>query len=793
MKTIVINKKSLSSLHDVIEFYGLDITVTELLDFENNRRNIFSQYSFQEKQNYGSANQNLVKPQTLLNIPDNSALLTRVENDLEYDVKPNSPFLAFFDDRIKSLINSSGYRKTFLKNPGKGVAVKDFPKFTVLAWSRQRGDILLNLTPFVNRLSTNNAKNGGNFNLGLQPLMGEWTNGWNPKDLYFFNQDNFYAKGSTVFSENGNIVSSTLYFDKILSTNDVILIQFEKLELESTRKELNTLEVPINYISGKTFDFMGLIDTVNSPIDYSQNTSSVSIVGRCFTKILIEDGNYFYPVEYINGSIFANNSNNKRVDRIFGTVNDFNVYIDRDIEFSLKFIFDKLSNIEITSDELFNYTGSSKKGIWKSIVLSIDPEVSDRRIVDTSIATTSGSLLNFVNKVCQEPFVEFFSDTYGDKFYFIVRKPPTDYESYLSLVEMSVKIEPEDVFNVDLTFDDSEAYSWYRLTPQGAFLGNGSQFALAYIPAIFFPEYAEIWGSKPLDIVTNYINFSPILEKEKSQNKRVDYLENQAFEDLRYVIESNAYKPFTRKGQIVLNGDRRLKKGQAIRLSQTGEVFHVVSVTQTSSISEAGIERQTLVEVERGMILRHFDKYFKIVSFDSKTKQIPKKPKNKVFEFTSDLFFDKGKSVLIINSTEFSNDNNNRQNLIERTNKSLEKLLSFIKDNDVIDIVIEGHTDSDSGAQANLRLSKNRAGSLKAELLKTNPGLEGITKTVGFGESRPIVANDTPENKSKNRRVEVVLKYKEKADSGEFVEKKEIDWKVNKDIFQFFINKEQFI
>src|SRR5690554_641312 len=60
------------------------------------------------------------------------------------------------------------------------------------------------------------------------------------------------------------------------------------------------------------------------------------------------------------------------------------------------------------------------------------------------------------------------------------------------------------------------------------------------------------------------------------------------------------YKPFTRKGTIIVNGDRRLKKGTWFYYKPTNEIFYILSVTQSYSSS---IDRTTVIQVERGMVL----------------------------------------------------------------------------------------------------------------------------------------------------------------------------------------------
>ncbi|HTJ82201.1 MAG TPA: OmpA family protein [Polyangiaceae bacterium] len=65
---------------------------------------------------------------------------------------------------------------------------------------------------------------------------------------------------------------------------------------------------------------------------------------------------------------------------------------------------------------------------------------------------------------------------------------------------------------------------------------------------------------------------------------------------------------------------------------------------------------------------------------------------------------------------------------------------------------IEGHTDSDGDDASNQTLSEQRAWSVTKWLVQHGVDCKRLI-AVGFGESRPLVPNDTAENKAKNRRV----------------------------------------
>lgn len=72
-------------------------------------------------------------------------------------------------------------------------------------------------------------------------------------------------------------------------------------------------------------------------------------------------------------------------------------------------------------------------------------------------------------------------------------------------------------------------------------------------------------------------------------------------------------------------------------------------------------------------------------------------------------------------------------------------------------VIVEGHTDDVGSAETNQKLSLARAKSVSAELKKLIPGSGFRWQEMGLGESKPLVENDSDENKAKNRRVEVLV------------------------------------
>lgn len=71
-------------------------------------------------------------------------------------------------------------------------------------------------------------------------------------------------------------------------------------------------------------------------------------------------------------------------------------------------------------------------------------------------------------------------------------------------------------------------------------------------------------------------------------------------------------------------------------------------------------------------------------------------------------------------------------------------------------IEVSGHTDADGAPSANQYLSQQRAKAVVRYLVKKGLAADRFTAT-GYGEDKPIFDNDTPEHKSRNRRIEFAL------------------------------------
>ncbi|MCQ2250222.1 MAG: OmpA family protein [Bacteroidales bacterium] len=91
--------------------------------------------------------------------------------------------------------------------------------------------------------------------------------------------------------------------------------------------------------------------------------------------------------------------------------------------------------------------------------------------------------------------------------------------------------------------------------------------------------------------------------------------------------------------------------------------------------------------------------------------------------------------------------------LLPASISELERVAKVIKPLGLM-IEISGHTDNVGDDDSNQKLSENRANSVKEFLIQQGCS-ENLLQTRGYGESKPISTNDTPEGRQRNRRVEM--------------------------------------
>jgi OmpA-OmpF porin, OOP family len=85
---------------------------------------------------------------------------------------------------------------------------------------------------------------------------------------------------------------------------------------------------------------------------------------------------------------------------------------------------------------------------------------------------------------------------------------------------------------------------------------------------------------------------------------------------------------------------------------------------------------------------------------------------------------------------------------------AIAQIVKMLKENPAVKVEIGGHTDSDGDAAKNLTLSQARADAVKKAIVDQGVDAGRLTAK-GYGATKPVDVNTTPEGKANNRRVEL--------------------------------------
>jgi outer membrane protein OmpA-like peptidoglycan-associated protein len=101
----------------------------------------------------------------------------------------------------------------------------------------------------------------------------------------------------------------------------------------------------------------------------------------------------------------------------------------------------------------------------------------------------------------------------------------------------------------------------------------------------------------------------------------------------------------------------------------------------------------------------------------------------------------------------------NKSTLTADADVKLAAVLEILKTYPTVKVKIGGYTDSDGDDAANMKLSGERAKTVRDWLAKKGIAADRLDPE-GYGEQHPVAPNDTPENKAKNRRISFSVRAK---------------------------------
>jgi OmpA-OmpF porin, OOP family len=101
--------------------------------------------------------------------------------------------------------------------------------------------------------------------------------------------------------------------------------------------------------------------------------------------------------------------------------------------------------------------------------------------------------------------------------------------------------------------------------------------------------------------------------------------------------------------------------------------------------------------------------------------------------------------------------NTNESKLKPGAKQQLDTVINELKGYKGYNIVVTGHTDSTGSRALNVKLSADRASSVKNYIVSKLPEMKSRITTAGYAGDMPVATNATPEGRERNRRVEVFL------------------------------------
>jgi len=169
----------------------------------------------------------------------------------------------------------------------------------------------------------------------------------------------------------------------------------------------------------------------------------------------------------------------------------------------------------------------------------------------------------------------------------------------------------------------------------------------------------------------------------------------------------------------------------------------------------------TYTDKSKNLVIENDGKGKAKITFNGQTTEVDAKPLEKrgklaKLEMVPPVPSIEANSLLIALDSEVLFDVNKYDVRVHpEAEEVLKNLAIVLKEMDVKNFEIDGHTDSDGSDEYNQVLSEKRANSVKNFLVSQGVTAEITTK--GYGESKPVASNDTAEGKQKNRRVEIII------------------------------------
>ena len=265
-----------------------------------------------------------------------------------------------------------------------------------------------NLSRHIISLATSVTSNGGSFTMRLPiisarsegvTVITEILKGKNGEKTYgdMSGQKGNASKNDATYEygEKGEYYAKSSfddieanYFNWLISSNDILFISFEKLDMELVKDtadwysgDVDNFKISTKLAEG-VYDMIGLVDEVKVVTNSQSSEAYVEITGRDLMKLLIEDGSFFFNPSTTSdpSGVFANeqsygkqgdireadvmnntyNNPINRLRRVTGEIDIFANRINMDISYILKGVISQLANVEVVPGYVFETWGEDR-------------------------------------------------------------------------------------------------------------------------------------------------------------------------------------------------------------------------------------------------------------------------------------------------------------------------------------------------------------------------------------------------------------------------------------------------
>jgi outer membrane protein OmpA-like peptidoglycan-associated protein len=210
------------------------------------------------------------------------------------------------------------------------------------------------------------------------------------------------------------------------------------------------------------------------------------------------------------------------------------------------------------------------------------------------------------------------------------------------------------------------------------------------------------------------------LSAQRQERERIQQEKDAAAAKAKAEAEAAAAKEAERQAELSAANEARIKaEGEAREAAEKAKAEAARKEAEQASAATAALRQQLLQQLNTVL-------------------QTTDSPRGLIVNM-ADVLFDFGK-----------------YNLKPDAHIKLAKLTGIIQAHPGLRLAIEGHTDNIGGDEANMKLSQQRADTVREFLVQQGLPAETVT-SVGLGKLEPVADNSTNQGRQKNRRVEIIV------------------------------------